>query len=226
MGTVAGNLERVRERIVRAAHRGGRDPGGIKLVAVSKGRPVELILEAIQAGQMVFGENRAQELRQKLERLDEKLEWHFIGTLQRNKVNMVVGRVALIHSIDSERLAEAVNRRAVSMGVVQEVLLQVNMAGEPSKHGLETDKEVSRLLEAMLDMPGVAVRGLMTIAPLERDPEGARPYFRALRELRDGLARDFPRADLDVLSMGMTQDFEVAVEEGANLLRVGTAIFA
>ena len=225
MGTVAYNLERVRERIARAAAEAGRNPGEVKLIAVSKGRSVGLIMEAARAGQTVFGENRAQELRDKLELVDRELEWHFIGHLQRNKVNMVVGKAVLIHSLDSERLAEAVDGRARDLGISQEVLLQVNVSREESKHGME-ETEVSGLLDKTLTLPGLKVRGLMTIAPLLDDREEARPYFRGLRELRDGLAEKYPLADLGVLSMGMTQDFEVAVEEGANMVRIGTAIFA
>lgn len=225
MGTVAYNLERVRERIARAAAAAGRNPGEVKLIAVSKGRSVGLIMEAARAGQTVFGENRAQELRDKLELVDRELEWHFIGHLQRNKVNMVVGKAVLIHSLDSERLAEAVDGRARDLGISQEVLLQVNVSREESKHGME-ETEVSGLLDKTLTLPGLKVRGLMTIAPLLDDREEARPYFRGLRELRDGLAEKYPLADLGVLSMGMTQDFEVAVEEGANMVRIGTAIFA
>jgi hypothetical protein len=222
---VAYNLERVRERIARAAAAAGRNPGEVKLIAVSKGRSVGLIMEAARAGQTVFGENRAQELRDKLELVDRELEWHFIGHLQRNKVNMVVGKAVLIHSLDSERLAEAVDGRARDLGISQEVLLQVNVSREESKHGME-ETEVSGLLDKTLTLPGLKVRGLMTIAPLLDDREEARPYFRGLRELRDGLAEKYPLADLGVLSMGMTQDFEVAVEEGANMVRIGTAIFA
>jgi len=225
LGTVAYNLERVRERIARAAAAAGRNPGEVKLIAVSKGRSVGLIMEAARAGQTVFGENRAQELRDKLELVDRELEWHFIGHLQRNKVNMVVGKAVLIHSLDSERLAEAVDGRARDLGISQEVLLQVNVSREESKHGME-ETEVSGLLDKTLTLPGLKVRGLMTIAPLLDDREEARPYFRGLRELRDGLAEKYPLADLGVLSMGMTQDFEVAVEEGANMVRIGTAIFA
>ena len=225
MGSVADNLESVRERIARAAARVGRDPREVKLVAVSKGRSVEEILEAARAGQRVFGENRAQELRDKLQQVELELEWHFVGHLQRNKVNMVVGKAALIHSVDSLRLAEAIASRAGEMGVEQDILLQVNVSGEESKYGAG-EAEVAALLERVLELTALRGRGLMTIAPLLEDEEEARPYFRRLRELRDSLAEGYPEADLGILSMGMTQDFEVAVEEGANMVRVGTAIFA
>jgi pyridoxal phosphate enzyme (YggS family) len=222
---VARNLEIVRERIAKAVARAGRDEGEIVLVAVSKGRSMESIKEAAQAGQKVFGENRAQELRDKLESLEMDLEWHFIGHLQRNKVNMVVGKAALIHSVDSRRLMEAIASRATDLGITQDILLQVNVSGEESKYGME-EEEVSAILEKALDLEAVKVRGLMTMAPLVADKENTRPYFRRLRELKDTLSRTYAQADLGILSMGMTQDFEVAVEEGANMVRIGTAIFA
>lgn len=225
MGGMKENLEQVRERIAAAARRAGRDPARVKLIAVSKGRSPDQIVELIRAGQTRFGENRARELRDKLRLIDEELEWHFIGHLQRNKVNMVVGKVALIHSMDSERLAKSIDDRATVLGIRQEVLIQVNVAREESKYGIE-EKDAARLLETALSLPGLRVRGLMTMAPLVEDNEAARPYFSRLRELRDELGSVYPEADLDLLSMGMTQDFEVAVEEGANLVRIGTAIFS
>jgi pyridoxal phosphate enzyme (YggS family) len=209
---------------MESAVRVGRDPGEINLIAVSKGRPVELILAAAEAGQLVFGENRAQELRDKLKVIEKDLEWHFIGHLQRNKVNMVVGNVVLIHSVDSRRLMEAIDLRAKELGIVQDVLLQVNVSGEASKHGVSGD-DASRLLEVAFSLEGVRVRGLMTIAPLQDAGEKARVHFTRLRELRDMLVEEYKQADLGILSMGMTQDYEVAVEEGANMVRVGTAIF-
>lgn len=164
MYSIAGNLREVRERIAASATRSGRDPSGIKLVAVSKGRPLKMIMEAAQAGQAVFGENKAQELRDKLEAIDRELEWHFIGHLQRNKVNMVVGNVAAIHSLDSERLAEAIHRRASFLGVEQDVLIQVNVSGEESKYGVEEDR-VGLLIDRVLSLSSLKLRGMMTIAP-------------------------------------------------------------
>lgn len=225
LNDIARNLAAVRQSIARAAERAGRDPGGIELVAVSKGRSLEAVFEAARAGQKAFGENRAQEFRDKVEGAAGDLEWHFIGTLQRNKVNMVVGKAALIHSLDSERLAAAVDRRARELGTVQPVLIQVNVSGEESKHGVGMEGVV-RLLEAALELPGLEVRGLMTIAPLLDSAEEARPYFRRMADVRCALLRGYPPAALEFLSMGMTQDFEVAVEEGANMVRVGTAIFS
>jgi pyridoxal phosphate enzyme (YggS family) len=178
-----------------------------------------------RAGQTAFGENRAQELRDKMLAIDAELEWHFIGHLQRNKVNMVVGKVALIHSLDSERLAQAIDSRAKAQGIIQEVLIQVNVSREESKFGIR-EKDAGRLLEAALSLSGLRVRGLMTMAPFVDDEEGARPFFIRLRELRDEFEAAYSEAELELLSMGMTQDFEVAVEEGANLVRIGTAIFS
>ena len=224
MGDVAANLEAVCERIRLAADRTGTDVGDVTLVAVSKGRSLEAIREAAAAGQRVFGENRAQEFKSKVDSIELDLEWHFIGHLQRNKVNMVVGKTALIHSVDSRRLMEAVASRAEYLGIVQDILLQVNVSGEKSKYGMSSG-DAAAILESAVGLPAVRVRGLMTIAPLGRAEE-ARPCFRRLRELRERLARDFSPRNLEILSMGMTQDFEVALEEGANMLRIGTAIFA
>jgi len=221
---IAENLQAVRERIAAAAARAGRDADSVRLVAVSKGRSLEAIREAMRAGQKAFGENRAQELREKALLLGEDVEWHFVGHLQRNKVNMVVGKVALIHSLDSRKLAAAVSARALALATVQDVLLQVNVSGEESKSGVEKGGAAD-LLGEILSLPGLRVRGLMTIAPVWAEGEKSRPFFRALRELRDALREACPRADLSLLSMGMTQDFEVAVEEGADIVRVGTAIF-
>lgn len=222
---ISRNLEAVRERIARAAVKTGRDPQEVKLIAVSKGRSAELVIKAAEAGQLAFGENRAQELNAKLAQVDRELEWHFIGHMQRNKVNMVVGKVALIHSLDSQRLAEAVDHRAMDLGITQRVLLQVNLSSEESKFGIEAD-EAYGLLETVLALHNLQVCGLMTMAPFLENKDEARPYFMHLRELRDELVRSNPEVDLGLLSMGMTQDFEIAVEEGANMVRIGTAIFA
>ncbi len=224
MGSIAENLEEVRARIARAVAKAGRDERDVTLVAVSKGRTLEAIREAALAGQKVFGENRAQELSVRLAQLDLELEWHFIGHLQRNKVNMVVGRTSLIHSVDSLRLLRAVDARAGELGIIQDILLQLNVSGEESKYGMDGD-EAAAVLESALGLDAVRVRGLMTIAPLG-ETEEARRCFSRLRELRDLLARDYPPQVLEVLSMGMSQDFEVALEEGANMVRIGTAIFA
>ena len=213
MASVEENLAAVRELIASAARRVGRDPSGIRLIAVSKNVPDDLVMAALKAGQRAFGENRAQELAGRLERMGIGIEWHFIGHLQRNKVNMVVGKAALIHSVDSERLLEAISDRARRLEIVQEVLLQVNLTGEESKYGAG-EEEVAGLLERSLGMPGVRVKGLMTMASQAEDAEEARAFFRRLREMRDRLERGFSGARLEIFSMGMTKDFEVALEYG------------
>ncbi|MDI6632416.1 MAG: YggS family pyridoxal phosphate-dependent enzyme [Bacillota bacterium] len=217
------NLQRVREEIARAARRAGRDPAEIKIVAVSKGVPVAAVRTAQALGLTAFGESRVQEFVRKYREIGDQVEWHFIGYLQRNKVKYLLGRVQLIHSLDRWNLAVELDRRGVKRGVVFDVLVQVNIAREPGKHGLY-EEEVRDFLAAAADLAGVRVRGLMTLAPYVQDPEEARPVFRRLRELA-GRCRDVPGVMMEFLSMGMTQDFAVAVEEGANLVRIGTAIF-
>lgn len=218
--SVAARLQRVQERIAAAAARAGRDPAGVTLVAVSKTFPPSLIAEAVAAGVTDLGENRAQELKQKHAVLGGIARWHFVGNLQTNKVRHVVGIAALVHSVDRYGLAEAIARRARSLGVVQDVLIEVNVTGEPTKHGVEPPR-LAALAEALRGLPGIAVRGLMTMAPLSPDPEDARPVFKELARLRDELPGEGPFE----LSMGMSGDFEVAVEEGATLVRIGEAIF-
>jgi pyridoxal phosphate enzyme (YggS family) len=225
MSQIAENLQRVRALMAEAAAKSGRQPEGIRLIAVSKGRPLEMIEEARKAGHKAFGENRAQELRDKMGEAPADIEWHFIGHLQTNKVNIVVGKVSLIHSIDSERLAGAVSARAGSLGVRQDVLAQINVSGEESKYGMDVEG-VSRLVDMILGEPQLRLRGLMTIAPLVERTEESRPCFRRLRELRDELSDRFPQADLSCLSMGMSQDYQIAIEEGSNMVRIGTAIFS
>ena len=204
----------VRERIARAAGRAGRDPAAITLVAAAKTVTPQRIRAA---GVHDVGENRAQELIDARQALwSEPIRWHFIGALQRNKVKLVVGRVALIHSVEDAGLGAAVGRRAAEAGIVQDVLVEVNLSGEASKAGVAPEA-LGDLLDALASTEGLAVTGLMTI-PAPGDPEDARPAFRRLAELRD-------TAGLEHCSMGMTGDFEVAVEEGATIVRVGTAIF-
>jgi pyridoxal phosphate enzyme (YggS family) len=215
---ILARLEEVRRRMARAAERAGRDPQTVTLVAVSKTHPVESLRVAHAAGVQVFGENYVQELLRKqaaLAGLD--LSWHLVGRLQRNKAKDVVGRVALVHSVDSAPLAEALARRAAAAGVVQDVLVEVNLAGESSKAGV-AEAGLDALLEAIAPLSSLRCLGLMTMPPPTDDPEASRPAFRALARL--AAARG-----LVELSMGMTGDFEVAIEEGATLVRVGTAIF-
>lgn len=219
---IARRAEEVRTRIAQAARRSGRDPDDVTLVAVSKTFPAPDIRAAIEAADLRhFGENRAQELREKVTVLGTEPRWHFIGNLQTNKVRHVVG-VELIHSVDRSGLAEAIAKRAVSTGQEQAVLIEVNVSGEDSKGGIEPTS-VGRLAEQIADLDGIVLRGLMAMAPFSSDPESSRPVFKELRDLGELLRRDHPRAV--ELSMGMTQDLEVAVEEGATIVRVGRAIF-
>ena len=226
MSGVAQRLEKVRERITEAALGSGRDPSTVRLVAVTKEVQPERILEAIQAGATDLGENRAQELDTKIAALagaSPLPRWHFIGTLQRNKVKLVAGRVALIHSVDSIELGQAISQRAASEGAVQDVLVEVNVSGEASKHGVDPG-DAWGLVASLAGLPGLRLKGLMTIAPAGSGV-ASRGAFSGLRELRDRLQGELGGGTLDELSMGMTSDFEVAVEEGATIVRVGTAIF-
>lgn len=222
--SVLENLSRVRERIAAAARRAGRDPAEVKLVAVTKTVPVEVIREAVACGVTSLGENRVQEFLQKFSQIQPGPEWHFIGHLQTNKVKKIIGKVSLIHSLDRWPLAEAVSKAACEANTVAGVLVQVNVAGEETKFGL-SPAEVPEFMAAASRLPGLAVRGLMTIAPWCENPEEVRPIFREMRNLARRLKDEVADARMDYLSMGMTGDFEVAVEEGANILRIGTAIF-
>ncbi|MFP5352345.1 MAG: YggS family pyridoxal phosphate-dependent enzyme [Actinomycetota bacterium] len=220
--TVAERLAEVNERIATAAKRAGRDPERVRLVAVTKGFAADAAIEAYRAGAHDLGENRAQELREKALAVTLPVEWHFIGHLQTNKARHVVGTARLIHSVDRLGLAEAIARRARSLGVEQEVLIEVNVSGEASKHGAEPARALS-LAEEVDALGGIKVRGLMTMAPLADRAEASRPVFSELRDLGERLRQAFP--DAVELSMGMSRDFEVAIEEGATLVRVGEAIF-
>lgn len=215
----------VRDRVAAAATRAGRDPQQVRIVAVSKLHPAAAIDAAFEAGVRDVGENYAQEMVDKLARCAHaaELRWHFIGTLQRNKAKLVVGAAALIHAVDSERLTVEIDKRAAAAGVVQPILLAVNLAGEASKSGVAPE-EVAALVAACGALAAVRCEGLMTMPPLTGDPEEARGFFRSLRELRDRLRSDGGALGPE-LSMGTTGDFEVAVEEGATLVRIGTAIF-
>jgi len=221
---VAERLNRVRTRVAVAADRAGRDPATVLLVAVSKGRPVESILQAYAAGQRHFGESRAQELTAKAPELPADIAWHFVGPLQRNKVSRVRPVTTLLHSLDRIRLAAAWARPGpgpVAPARVPPALLEINVAHEPQKHGF-SPAEAGAAAEEAIGL-GVDLRGLMTVAPLASDPAEVRPVFAELAEIRTTLAARWPR--LTELSMGMTDDFEVAIEEGATIVRVGRAIF-
>ena len=222
---LAENLQEVRAEIEAAARRAGRNPEDVLLLAVTKTHPVAVVREAIAAGLTELGENRVQELLEKQAQITDPVRWHLIGHLQTNKVKNVVGRVALIHSVESLRLAEEISRKAVALGVVQNVLVELNMAGEESKFGIKPE-ECRAFLRQIAPLPGLKVKGLMTVAPFVEDPERNRVYFRQMRELSvDIAAEKLDNVDMEHLSMGMSNDFAVAVEEGATIVRVGTRLF-
>jgi pyridoxal phosphate enzyme (YggS family) len=220
---ISENLERVRERVAQAAAKAGRAADDIELVAITKTHPAEKVREAIEAGQTLFGESRVQEARAKIPELPSNLRWHFVGHLQKNKIRHALPLFEMIHSVDSLGLAQEVNRIAEEEGMHPRILLEVNVAGEGSKFGFAPDK-LREQMEEVLALPRLSILGLMTIPPLAEEVKVSRKYFVQLRELRDRLQTEF-RVDLAHLSMGMTQDYPIAVEEGATLVRVGTAIF-
>lgn len=223
--SIALNLKEVKKRLDAAARRAGRDSAEVRLVAVSKTVPLVRLQEAVAVGQTLFGENYLQEAQPKIAALGNAAHWHFVGHLQTKKAKGVVGLFELIHSVDRLKLAQALDQAAAGLGRVQDILIQVNLAGEASKSGADPD-DVADLLKEIGKLPHLRVMGLMTMPPWLDDPELVRPYFRALRELRDRLQElCLSASGLPELSMGMTGDFEVAVEEGATLVRVGTAIF-
>ncbi len=223
MSRIAPNLEEVRGRIAAAARRAGRDPALVRLLAVSKTVPREQMRLAVAAAQLLIGENYLQEARPKIAGLGPALSWHFIGHLQSNKAKAAVALFDVIHGVDRLKLAQALDSAAAAAGARQEVLVQVNLAGEASKSGAAPET-VPGLLRELGRLPHLRVLGFMTLPPWLADPEAVRPYFRALRELRDRLEASLG-LPLPELSMGMSGDFEVAVAEGATLVRVGTAIF-
>src|SRR5436853_3259706 len=223
MNSTAEKLERVREQIAQAAAKVGRDVAGIELVAITKTHPAEKVREAIEAGQTLFGESRVQEARVKIPELSSAIRWHFVGHLQKNKIRHALPLFELIHSVDSLALAQDINRIAEEDGLHPRVLLEVNVAGEGSKFGFAPEK-LKAEMESLLALPRLSILGLMCIPPIAEEAEASRKYFVQLRELRERLQTEF-HVDLAQLSMGMTQDFAVAVEEGATLVRVGTAIF-
>ena len=220
---IAAAFGSVVERIAQAASRSDRDPASVRLVAVSKTVESDRIRELLDLGHDLLGENRVQEALEKMDLLGDRANFHLIGHLQRNKARHAVGRFELIHSVDSVALAVEIDRRAATAGIRQAILLQVNLSGEPTKAGVDEDG-LSGLIEAVAGLPQVDLRGLMTIPPPVDPAEQSRVWFVRLREARDRLAQAFG-LPLPELSMGMTDDFEVAIEEGATLVRVGRAIF-
>lgn len=220
------NLSNIHKRICHAAMRAGRDPSEVKLLAVTKTIGPDIIKEAIEHGVRLIGENRVQEAKEKIEilkgQISDSVQWHMIGHLQKNKVRAAVGLFDMIQSVDSPELARRMDRIASEMGKLQPVLVQVKLSEEETKHGVETDR-VFELLEEVMELENLQLQGLMTIPPFFDDPEETRPYFRRLREIKEEAeARGF---SLPELSMGMTGDFEVAIEEGSTMVRIGTAIF-
>ncbi|HEY5767550.1 MAG TPA: YggS family pyridoxal phosphate-dependent enzyme [Candidatus Udaeobacter sp.] len=223
MSSITENLHRVREQIATAAAKSGRLVGDVELVAITKTHPAEKVREAVEAGQTLFGESRVQEARAKIPELSSNLRWHFVGHLQKNKVRQALPLFEMIHSVDSLAVAQDINRIAEEEGLYPRVLLEVNVAGEGSKFGFAPD-DLRQQMEALLGLRRVSIEGLMCIPPLALESEDSRKFFVQVRELRDSLEKEF-NMKLTQLSMGMTQDFPIGIEEGATLVRVGTAIF-
>ena len=223
--TISSNLSHIKDRIRAAAEHADRNAASVRLVAVSKTRPAVDIIEAFGAGQKVFGENYVQEFSAKSAAVKEPVEWHFIGHLQSNKVKYIAGMVTLIHSVDRLSLAQEISRQWGKLGSSCDILLQVNISGEASKSGT-TEAEALQLVRAIALLPHVRVRGLMTMPPFFDDPEAARPFFAALCRLSQMIAdENITGVVMEELSMGMSGDFEAAIQEGATLVRVGTSIF-
>lgn len=219
------NLQNIENRIQEACKRAGRKRDEVTLIAVSKTKPVEMLQEVYMEGIRDFGENKVQELCQKIEVLPENINWHMIGHLQTNKVKYIVGKTRLIHSVDSLKLAEEIQRLAEKRDVDVDILVEVNIANEESKFGISKEKVID-LVQAISRLTRVHIKGLMTIAPLVNNPEDNRLFFRGIKELSvDIKLQNIDNVSMDVLSMGMTGDYEVAIEEGATMVRVGTGIF-
>lgn len=222
---IPSNLQEIQNRIHNACQRAGRSPEEVTLIAVSKYQPIPSLEQAYQWGCRHFGENRVQELMEKHDVMPQDIQWHMIGHLQRNKVKYVIGRSCLIHSVDSLRLAEEISRESQKKDVTSRILLEVNVAEEESKFGMKNE-EVPLLVSQIAALPNLKIEGLMTIAPYVQNPEENRKHFSKLKNLSvDILNKSIDNVSMNVLSMGMTGDFEVAIEEGATCVRVGTGIF-
>ena len=216
------NLQQVEEKIADACKRAKRERSEVTLIAVSKTKPISMLQEIYNEGIRCFGENKVQELKEKY---DDRYQWHMIGHLQRNNARYIVDKTELIHSVDSRRLAETINQEAAKKDVVSNILIEVNVAEEESKFGVKVE-EVLPLIEKIALFPNIQIKGLMTIAPYVKNPEENRPIFRRLRKLSvDINAKNIDNVNVSILSMGMTNDYEVAIEEGATMVRVGTGIF-
>jgi len=223
MSSIAENLDRVREQIATSAAKSGRSADDVELVAITKTHPADKVREAIEAGQSLFGESRVQEARAKIPELPSNIRWHFVGHLQKNKVRQALPLFEMIHGVDSLALAQDINRIAEEEGMFPRVLLEVNVAGEGSKFGFVAD-QLREQMNALLALPRLSIEGLMCIPPLADESEASRKFFVRLRDLRESLENEFD-LELPQLSMGMTNDYTIAVEEDATLVRVGTAIF-
>lgn len=221
--SLAGRLAQVQDTIAAAAQRSGRDASSVELVVISKTHPAEKIREVMEAGVTLFGESRLQEAMAKIPLLPSRAHWHFIGHLQKNKIRKLLPLFELFHSVDSLELAHEMDRIAAELGLFPRVLIEVNIAGESSKYGF-APTELEAIIEKLLSFPRLQVEGFMAMAPLTKTPEETRPFFSRMRALRDHLAMQ-TGVPLSTLSMGMSNDYEVAIEEGATLVRVGSAIF-
>lgn len=219
------NIMQVQKNIGKACQKAGRNPEEVTLIAVSKTKPVPMLKEAYQAGSLDFGENKVQEIMDKYPMLPKDIRWHMIGHLQRNKVKYIVDKVSLIHSVDSLRLAEEISRQAGKKQAELDILVEINIAQEESKFGVSR-AEAAQLVEEIAKLPYIHVKGLMAVAPFVEYPEENRKYFRQIKELSvDIEKKNIDNVSMSVLSMGMTNDYMVAVEEGATMVRVGTGIF-
>ena len=225
MEIIKNNLEIINKKIKKAALRADRNPEEIKLVAVAKTATIEQIEEAIKAGVKIIGENKVQEAKEKYQIITADIEWHLVGHLQTNKVKYAVEIFDCIHSVDSIKLAEEIDKRSLQFGKTTNVLVEVNVSGEETKCGIKPE-EVEPFLKELSKFSRIRVRGLMTIAPIVEDKEEVRPYFRKLRELSKEIkSKNIKNVRMDYLSMGMSEDFEIAIEEGANMVRIGRGIF-
>jgi hypothetical protein len=223
--TIADNFKTVMNRIAAAAKRTGRDPSSVKLVTVTKTVSIERVREALASGATVLGENRVQEAKEKIEQLGRHAHWHLIGHLQTNQAKYAVKLFDLIHSVDNLELAAEIDKQAAKIGKVQDVLIEVSIAGETAKAGVSID-DAERLVRHVATLGNIGITGLMTMPPYSENPEDSRPYFKKLRELSAFIEKEnLPGVSMAELSMGMSGDFEVAIEEGATMVRVGTAIF-
>ena len=219
------NLQQVEANICKACENAGRKRSDVTLIAVSKTKPIEMLQTVYDLGPRDFGENKVQEMCEKMEVLPKDIRWHMIGHLQRNKVKYIVGQVALIHSVDSYRLAEEINIQAKKKNIIVPILVEVNIAHEESKFGI-SEEDAIQLVEEIAELENVRIKGLMTIAPYVENAEDNRLYFRKIKDLSvDIAAKNIDNVSMEILSMGMTGDYEVAIEEGATMVRVGTGIF-